>query len=65
MTRYRRIDPEIVEAFQYTGGGVFPEGCRGALEHRQAFWCNHEIRRLSDAVYAATGMTPPAPGDAT
>lgn len=61
--RYRRIDPEIVDAWQYTGGGVMPEGCREDLERRHAHWCNHEITRYPDRVYALSGMTPPAPGE--
>ena len=63
MTQYVRADPEIVEAWQYEGGGVFPEGCRRDLEHRQAVWCNHEVMRYPDKVYALTGMTPPEPGE--
>ena len=61
--RYVRTDTETVEAFQYTGGGVFPEGCRDALELLHAIWCNHEVRRFPDKVYEMTGTTPPEPGE--
>lgn len=63
MATFVRIDPERVQAWQYEGDGVFPEGAKGFLEREHAFHVNSEISASTRRVAALVGH--PIPDNVT
>ena len=59
--RYRRIDPEIVEAWQYQGGAAYPEGAERVLARVAAHAVIFTITPEDRAVRARLGI--PYPDD--